>query len=150
MKSSKSYRLRRMYESDLKSVHKWRNHASVRNVSGSNHRFTLAQHRHWFDCSTSTHKFIFTEEEEARGVILFDTSGQWSFYLVPGNGSRHRRGLGRLMLSLFLVYAKEEGFEEVRGVVNKDNEKSHELHKSLGFKLLAIYANGDREYRKGL
>jgi len=144
----KSYKLREMTEGDLEFVLQWRNHPAIRNVSGSNLHISRDEQYLWFNCSTDTLKFIFTEEEKPLGVIISDANDYWGFYLDPSI-DRHR-GLGRLMLSLFLVHAKERNFKEIKAKVNKTNEGSHVLHKSLGFQVRGIYSNGDIEYRKGL
>jgi L-amino acid N-acyltransferase YncA len=78
-------------------------------------------------------KLVFTENEIPRGVVLYDqVSRYWSFYLVPS--TKAGKGFGRLMLSAFLVYAKQRGVKLIKASVNIDNRRSTDLHHSLGFK----------------
>lgn len=126
-----TYSFRLMEESDLDWVLKARNADSVRAVSGSNQRITKRAHYIWFDCSTDSLKLVFLEDEKPKGVLIYDAKGFWSFYLIPA-ASRHS-GLGRLMLSIFLVYAKRKGIKEIKAHVMPENVNSKRLHFSLGF-----------------
>lgn len=147
MAGTSNYRLREMKEKDLELTHKWRNTKSIREVSGSNKRFSLDEHRVWFDCSTSAVKYVFEEDGKAQGVIIYDRQTHyWSFYLNPS--SRRRSGLGRLMLSLFLLLAKDEGFKEIKAEIKHDNRASITLHYQLGFFLSRQLDNKMIELKK--
>lgn len=129
----KSYRLRRMYASDLKWVFRARNHETIRSASGFSERISFRDHCNWFIRESNLIKLVFTEDSKPKGVITYDKEWfNWSFYLVPSK--RKRSGLGLLMLSLFLVYAKEKRFKIIKGLVLPWNEISHKLHRRLGFK----------------
>ncbi len=121
-----------MDESDLDWVLRARNSQLVRNMSGSSKRITKHEHRIWFDCSVSSWKLVFTEKDEPKGVVIYDKVSQyWSFYLVP-SASKHG-GLGRLMLSTFLVYAKKRGLKKIKARVSIKNHVSINLHKDMRF-----------------
>lgn len=125
-----------MYESDLKWVYNARNHVYVRSASGSSKRISFREHRVWFDCSTDSIKLVFTEDEKRLGVVIYDGRGYWSFYLDPNSNRSLGRGLGRLMLSLALVYLKKRKVKKIKALILETNEISYRIHKSLGFEPL--------------
>lgn len=130
----KAYSLRPMRAKDLRWVLKWRNAESIRSISRQGYIIRLSDHRFWFKHSKSL-KFIFQENKIPKGVVLLNETNYWSFYLNPG--ILHNRGLGRLMLCLFLVYAEEKGIDSIKAIVKNNNKKSIRLHESLGFKRLS-------------
>jgi len=123
-----------MCERDLRWVHSARNHDTIRAASGSDKRISFRDHRIWFDCSDFVDKLVFTEDEKAKGVILYDRrSNYWGFYLRPSVNPH--AGLGRVMLSLTLLWLKREGVKVIKAEVKRENYGSRGLHESLGFKL---------------
>ena len=51
------------------------------------------------------------------------------------------RGLGKKMYGALIELLKLQGIKNIYGVVTLTNEKSENLHKSLGFNKLGIYHN---------
>lgn len=137
----KHYSLREMSERDLKWVYKARLHPSIKAVSGSQHDFSFKDHQIWFDVSTDVIKLVFTEDDKAKGVFVYDTSDcRWGFYLRPM--AARRRGLGRIMLALMLSYLVQCGFKQVYAEIMNDNQASLKLHYQFGFFLSE--GKGDR------
>ncbi len=143
-----SFNIRFMTEDDLKLVHKWRNHENIRKASGANTRFTVKQHRHWFDCSTSLDKFIFEEDGVSAGVVLYDkVSKYWSFYLNPL--LEQNTGLGTIMLILAQKIIKKNGYSLIRSAVNTNNVNSISVHYKLNFDFIKT-ENDQFQYEKEL
>ena len=57
---------------------------------------------------------------------------EWSFFIAP----EHRgKGWSKIMLEEAIDWAKEQGYNSIRGVVKQANEASHSLHEQLGFQV---------------
>lgn len=130
-----SYKLRRMEESDLRTVLKWRNHKRNRDVSLDSRIIPLDEHLNWYRHSSDSLKLIFTEDNRPVGVIIYDrNSYYWSIYL--DNSVSTGLGLGQIMAALTFKYLKTLGFTKVKAVYG--SKKSQEFHKKIGF------INGER------
>lgn len=134
------FSFREMAKRDLRRVHGWRNHLSIRETTSSYERIPFNKHCDWFNSTSDTLKLIFEVNQKPEGVVIYDKStSYWSFYLRP-NGRSHC-GLGRLMLSMFLVYAKRVGIKLIKAKIAKDNIRSVYLHRSLDFEYVSVKDN---------
>lgn len=126
------YDFRDMRESDLDWVLKARNRLYVRNQSENNHILDTCTHVKWFHNSDNTLKLIFSEDVDPIGVVLYEKDTcYWSFYLTE---TKHlSKGKARLMLSYFLVLARELGIKKIRGRIKRNNKPSLGLHRDFGF-----------------
>lgn len=69
-----------------------------------------------------------------RNDMIDDDAGvkEWSFFVAE----EHRgKGWAKLMLEEAIDWAKEQGYNKIRGVVKQANEASHYLHEQLGFEI---------------
>lgn len=138
MSTHKSMRARKMRESDLETVLRWRNHPDVRKCMLSQHQITMAEHRAWFDRSAkdATRALLVVEENDLiMGCVVFSniscgSTTDWSFYAKPDSPS----GTGRKVCGAALDFAfRDLQIHKVVGQVLAFNEASIRTHLRLGF-----------------
>lgn len=130
------YELRQMVKEDLTLVWKWRNDPVVLDVSENPYPILWGEHKQWFNktqCYESS-PYILSENEKSIGVISINKYNYLSFYLDPS--LTKNRGLGTLMLALWIVKAKDKRINEIKSRVRKTNKVAIRLHKKMGFKLV--------------
>jgi len=133
-------RLRRMEQSDLDLVLRWRNSERIRQAMYTDHVITHDEHHAWFERVTRnnvTMHFVFECAGRPLGVVNvvdIDRSNLrcvWGFYIGEEDAPR---GSGTSMGYLALEYLFEkEGFHRVIGEALADNEASIKYHRRLGF-----------------
>ena len=151
MTAKKITTVRRMCDSDLESVLRWRNHPEVRLFMLSQHEMTPAEHRTWFERLSRNEKYALLLVEEAGhpvGSTIFsriekNSAAEWSFYSAPGNSP----GSGTRICTATLDYAFQVlRVRKVIGKVLDFNFASLRLHRKLGFsekKILNQYVQID-------
>lgn len=138
MSMHKSIRARKMRESDLETLLRWRNHPDVRKCMLSQHEITMAEHRMWFDRSAkdATRALLVVEDDGLMigGVVFSNVScagtADWSFYADPDSLA----GTGRKVCEAALDFAfRELQIHKVAGQVLDFNKASIHTHLRLGF-----------------
>jgi UDP-4-amino-4,6-dideoxy-N-acetyl-beta-L-altrosamine N-acetyltransferase len=138
LSTHKSIRARKMRESDLETVLRWRNRPDVRKCMLSQHKITMAEHRAWFDRSEKddTRALLVIEDDNLMiGCVVFSNAScagtaDWSFYADPDSLA----GTGRKVCEAALDFAfRELQIHKVAGQVLDFNEASIRTHLRLGF-----------------
>ncbi len=139
LSAHKSIRTRKMRESDLEAVLRWRNHPGVRKCMLSPHEITMAEHLAWFDRSEKddTRVLLVVEEDgQIMGCVVFSNvscagTADWSFYVDPDS----LPGTGRKVCAAALYSAFNElQIHKVAGQVLDFNDASIRTHLRLGFR----------------
>lgn len=138
MSSHKSIRARKMRESDLEKVLRWRNHPYVRKCMLSQHEITMTEHRAWFERSANDAAralLVVDEDDLTIGCVVFSNvsregTADWSFYADPDSPA----GTGRKVCEAALDFAfRELQIHKVAGQVLDFNKGSIRTHLRLGF-----------------
>lgn len=131
--------LRKMVETDLPLVLKWRNHPGVRRCMFTQHEVTPEEHAQWFTrlCHDDTQSsLIFVIDDIPLGYVNFKKTvalavADWGFYIAPDAP----KGTGRQLGTAVLNYAfRQMKLHKVCAQVLGYNENSKNFHLSLGFK----------------
>lgn len=138
LSTDKSIRARKMRESDLDAVLRWRNHPNVRKCMLSQHEITMAEHLAWFKRSEKdgTRSLLVVEENDLMmGSVVFSNvscagTTEWSFYVDPDRPA----GTGHKVCEAALDFAFSElHIYKVVGHVLDFNDASIRTHLRLGF-----------------
>lgn len=139
--------MRRLTETDLELVLKWRNHPAVRKNMYTQHEITLQEHVRWFHSikdSNDVQYFIFEIDAQPVGVINFSNfskqkyQAMWGFY----SGDLEQKGVGKLMETHALRYAFEDlGLEKLNCEVLSCNLKVVNFHRKFGFSIEGVFKN---------
>ena len=137
--SSLSSQIRPVVLDDLERLLVWRNHPTIRRYMYTQHAITPDEHLQWFNRASQDqkkHLFIFEENHQPLGFINFSelTCGggiaNWGFYIAPDAPRGSGRQLGRAALSHAFSALR---FHKICGQALAYNERSIQLHQSLGF-----------------
>lgn len=144
--------IRNMTPEDLEYVLAWRNHPEIRRYMYTKHEISLAEHRGWFERSSSDpskHLLIFEVNGIARGFVNFSELSfagvaDWGFYIAPDA----EKGTGRQLGHTALNYAFDTlQLRKICGQALASNERSIKFHRALGFhqegKLREQYWDGE-------
>jgi len=140
--------LRPMTDKDLERVYRWRTDPRTLKRANDPSDFSFEEHLGWWENTPKLLKLVFEYGGKPAGVILYDNETRyWGFYLNPKNSSR--KGLGRIMLSLFMPIAKSLKIKTIKATVKLDNYASRALHEILGFRTIH-FSTFALEYQKEL
>jgi len=141
MSGASDFRFRPAEVADLAAINAIYNHYVFHSTcTYQTEPTTEAQRTDWFALHGPAHPVIVVEEN--RNVIGWGSLNQFhpreayrhtvedSVYV---SHDRHRRGVGRLILTELLRLAIERGHHTVLGGISADQEASIALHASLGF-----------------
>jgi RimJ/RimL family protein N-acetyltransferase len=121
-----------------------RNSEEVRLGARDGSLITRETHHDWWEEGEGCDRFVFEWQGNRAGVVLKGANDYWSFYLDP---NFMRKGLGLIMLALYLAYYRATATKPLKARVKKDNLSSIKLHHRLGFKRIQGRKPGLLEYR---
>lgn len=145
--SGLKFQIRPMVKADLIFVLEWRNHPDVRRFMYNQHEIALLEHQQWFERTLEDpkkHLLIFEVNHQSLGFVNFSETGsggiaEWGFYAAPDAPKGSGRQLGHVALDHAFNQLK---LHKVSGHVLAYNERSLQLHKTLGFRQEAILRDG--------
>lgn len=143
------YTLRKIRRTDLSLILKWRNHESIRAVSGNSSLINITTHSKWFHRTPNLLKYLFLIESIPSGVVIYDKRfSHWNIYLDPKLSKN--MNYGSIMADLMIQKLQKSRFFDIMATIQKNNETSLRFHEKLGFELVGEVSDTCFVYRKEL